>query len=261
MRTLRFVGIFMATLVIFTLAAVVAVALHLNLPRARRIVAREVGQILAQSFRGRITIDELGKLGLFGVAANATVDDPSGRPVIVARGMRVHAGLLAIARSALFGRKNPFAIELSDIEIDTLDVRLDTDASGTLEIVNAFSPRTPSPTDPNARGVRVVLPHIALRHGWAHGRMAGAPPLDVDVDDLVGAFTYEPALIEGDVSKATILARRIVNDADLKGLLQAHAKKPSDPQATLAARASWQGAFGGIAENVRASFVDNELDA
>lgn len=261
MRTLRFVGRLLATLVIFALASVVAVVLHLNLPRTRRIVAQEVGQILAQSFRGRITIDELGQLGLFGVAANATVDDPSGRPVLVARGMRVQAGILAIARSALFGRKSPLAVELSDIAIDTLDVRLDTDASGTLELVNAFSARTPSPTDPNARGVRLVLPHIALRHGWAHGQMAGAPPLDVDVDDLVGAFTYAPDVLEGDVSMATILARRIANEADLKGLLQAHAKKPSDPKATFGAHAAWQGTLGGISETVRASFDDNKVDA
>lgn len=262
-RALRGVGIAVGTLLVFVLALVLGVLLHVGTPVARRVAVAEVNAILAPSFQGRIRIEALGGLGIFGLSdANVTIDDPRGRPVLVARGARVRIATLAAIRS-LFAKKEPLTIELSDIFADTLDVRLDSEADGQLDLAEAFAPKTPSttPADPNARGIRIVIPRMGWRHAWAHGQMTGAPLLDVDLDDVGGAFTYQAQSLEGDISRAKVTARRIANGADVAGSLEAHVREPSDAAAAMDARLVWQGTVGGIAHSVRASLTDNKVDA
>jgi translocation and assembly module TamB len=262
-RLLRFGGSSLGSLLLFVASLVMAVAIHLNTPRARRMVAREVNRTLGPSFQGQIRLDRLGGLGLFGLSrADVTIDDPGGRPVLAVRGALVRVSTWAAARSAIFGKKNPITIELSTVSIDALDVRLDTDPAGKLDLLDALSPRTPSaPADPNARGLRLVIPRIALKHAWAHGHMDGAPALDIDLDDFLGSVDYAPDVVEGDVVIATIAARGIARGNDLVGSLQAHVKKPSDPNAKLGASLAWRGAVGSIAHTVRASLDEGKVDA
>jgi translocation and assembly module TamB len=263
MDALRWFGALLGTLVVFVLSVVLGVFIHANTPPARRLATSEVNAMLAPSFKGRIRIDSLGELGLFGFSgANVTVDDPAGRPVIVARGVRVRVATLAAVRSALFGKRDPLAVELSDLSIDTLDVRLDTDPRGQLDLVDAFELRTPAgPADPSARGLRIAIPGIAWRHAWAHGQIAGLPPLDADVDDVRGAFTYAPDSLEVAVSKAKVAARRIANGADLVGSLEGQLEQPSGPEANLDVRVTWNGVVAGIEHWGRASLVGDVVDA
>ena len=169
------------TILLFVIALVTGVILHVGTPAARRVAVRQVNALLAPSFKGTIRIDSLGGLGLWGISGgNVTIDDPTGQPVIVARGARVRLGTWTAFRSALFDKSGPLDIVLANVVVDSVDVRLDTDPQGNLYLVDAFaSPKPPSPPDPNARGLRLEIPHITLTHGWAHGQMAGAPPLDV----------------------------------------------------------------------------------
>ncbi len=262
-RIAHVVGLVLATIFLSLAAVLLAIVLHIGTTRGRRLAAAEINAILAPSFRGRIRIERLGGLGLFGLSgADATIDDPSGRPALVVRGARVRIATFAAAGSALFGKKSPLTIELPVVSVDSLDVRLDTDASGKLDLLSAFDSKKPAePADPNARGLRLVISQIALGHTWAHGLMSGAPPLDVTVDDFAGALTYAPDVLEGDVAKATIAARRIAGGSDVDGFLRAHVKKPSDPKADIGARLSWEGRVGGIAQSIIASIEDAKVDA
>jgi translocation and assembly module TamB len=263
MRALRGVGVAIGLLLVFVLSVVVGVLVHVGTPVARRVAVAEVNAILAPSFQGRIHIDALGGLGIFGLSkANVTIDDPHGQPVLVAKGARVRIATMAAIRS-LLRKREALTIELSDVSVATLDVRLDSDTDGSLELADAFAPKTPSttPADPNARELRIVVPHIALGHTWAHGQMTGAPLLDVDVDDFRGAITYRADSLEGDISGAKITARRIANGADVVGSLQAHVRKPSDPAAALVGRLVWEGTAGGIEQSIHASLADNRVDA
>jgi translocation and assembly module TamB len=262
-RIVRFVGVWAGVLLTFVVSAVVGALLHLNTPRVRTWSAHLVNGILAPLFQGTIHIDRIGGLGLFGISdTDVTIDDPSGRPVIVGRGVRASIATLIAARSALLAQSGPVTIDLPGASIDQLDVRLDTNASGQLDLVDAFAPKTPStPGSPEGRGVRVLIRHIALAHGWAHGRIAGAPPLDVDVRDLRGAMTYTADVLEGDVQGASIAAHGIANGADIVGSLQAHVRDPSDPGGKLAGRVVWEGAAGGVAHSIRATLENDKLDA
>jgi translocation and assembly module TamB len=266
MRALRWLCGVVGTLVVFVLSVVGGVLLHSNTPSARRLAVSEVNSILAPSFQGRIRVDSLGRLSLFGLSgANLTIEDPTGRPVLVARGVRVRIATLDALRSVLMGKTEPVTVRLSDVSIDTLDVRLDTDEKGQLDLVNAFAPRTPSApatvADPTARGFRLTIPRIAWKHAWVHGLMAGVPPVDADVDDFRGAFTYSPEALEGDVAQAKIIGRHIANGADVVGSLDGHVRQPSDPTAKLEAHAHWVGVAAGIQHSAQASIVDDRVDA
>ena len=265
LRVLRIVGLGLAALVGLLGLLVAGALLYVESPPGRRFAAAQVNRLLAQSFQGRIHIESLDKLGIYGVGgANATLFDPKGRPVLIVRGLRVRIAPFALVRSALFGKHEPLTVGLFDASIDDLDVRLDTDEAGQLDLVDAFAPKTqgpPTPPDPDARGVRVDIDRILLKHGWAHGNLTGSPALDANVDDLHGSFSYSPDGLRGALERADILARRIANGADVAGRLEGKVEAPSSPSAPLAAHAVWHGTAGTLAHSLEASLEKNKLDA
>jgi len=262
-RVLRIATIVLGSLLLFVVVAVVVVVTNLDRTFVRTFVAHRVNALLMPTFRGRIQIDSIGALGLLGLSgANVTIFDPTGAPVLVARGVRVRVSTWAAARSALFDRKGPLSIRLTSVSVDDLDVRLDADPQGGLELADAFAPTTPSaPANPKDRGLRFDVSTIALKHAWAHGTMSGAPPLDVVVDDLEGAFLLTPDALEGDVAKAAITARHIAQGQDVAGALVAHVKRASAPPSAMSGRVQWQGLAGGIAHSLRATLDDSKVDA
>ncbi|HEY8090368.1 MAG TPA: translocation/assembly module TamB domain-containing protein, partial [Polyangiaceae bacterium] len=261
-RGLRKLGAFVGTAVVFVLSLALGVALHLNTPQTRRVLVERMNAMLAPTVQGRIRIERMGQLDLLGLAkTDVTIDDPRGRPVIVVRGARIRIDTLGAARSALFGKGEPLTIDLSSLSADSIDVRLDTDPQGTLDLAAAFAPRNPSAPDPTARGLRLVIARVSWSHAWAHGQMEGAPPLDVDVDDLRGALTYAPDVLEGRVDRARVKARGIANGADATGSLEGSVRAPSAPGREIDARLAWQGEVAGLEQTVRASLLGDHFDA
>jgi translocation and assembly module TamB len=265
MRVFRWLCGAVGTLVVFVLSVVGGVLVHLNTPSGRQLAVSEVNTLLAPSFKGRIRVDKLGQLSAFGLSgADLTMEDAAGRPVIVAKGVHVRIQTMEALRSVLLGKKDPLTLRLSTLSLDTLDVLVDTDEKGQLDLVDAFAPRTPSPAtpaDPNARGFRIDISRIAWKHAWVHGQIAGAPPIDADIDDFRGSFTYAPDRLEGGVTTAKVVARRIVNGADIAGSLEASVRDPFDPKAKLDAHVSWEGFAAGIEHSLRASIADDRVDA
>src|SRR5580698_3552386 len=120
LRALRFAGLGLCALVGVVFLAVGSALLYVESAPGRRLVAAQVNQVLRPSFQGRIEIESTQDLGIFGVSgANATIFDPSGRPVLTVRGARVRIAPWALARSALFG-KNALTISLLDVSIEDL---------------------------------------------------------------------------------------------------------------------------------------------
>ena len=263
-RAIKRAGLLLGTLLLFLVALVVGVLVHVNTPTGRQLVMNEVNALLAPSFKGKITLRRLDGVGLSGVrGVDATIEDPSGRDVLRVRGVRVGISAVAAVRSALLDRHGPLVITLRGIHIDDVDVRLDTDPTGKLDLLDAFDSPAPggSPPNPNARGLRLALSGFDLRHVWAHGLMAGAPPLDVDLDDMKGSMTYAPDVLVADVRSVRINARRVVEDAGIAGTLKAQLRLPSADGARPDVHVDWEGAVGGLAETVRGSFVADRVDA
>jgi translocation and assembly module TamB len=224
------------------------------------MVAHDVNAILAPMFKGRIRVEHVGHLGLGGVGdTDVTIDDPAGHAVLVVRGVSVRVDTWTAVKSAILGGKKPLVVRLTDVEVASLHVDLDSDSDGRLRVQAAFAPAKPSaPPDPNARGLELIVSRIAVAHASALG--PGAAPLVVDLDDLHGAFALDPLAMEADVSTARVVARRIVNGADVGGTLEAHVRLPSTSRG-IAGRVHWEGTVGAIAHTIIASLEDDRIDA
>jgi hypothetical protein len=224
------------------------------------MVAHNVNAILAPMFQGRIRVERVGRLGLGGVGdADVTIDDPGGCAVLVFRGMSVRVDTWTAVKSAILGGKRPFVVRLTEVEVASLHVDMDSDSDGRLRVQAAFAPAKPSaPPDPNARGLELIVSGIAVAHASAFG--PGAAPLVVDLDDFHGAFALDPLALEADISTSRVVARRIVNGADVGGTLEAHIRLPSNSRG-IAGRVHWEGTAGAIAHTIVAFVEDERIDA
>ncbi|HEY6460861.1 MAG TPA: hypothetical protein VIY73_11945, partial [Polyangiaceae bacterium] len=223
--------------VVFVLAVVAGVLVHLDTPAVRRAVIGRTNAILASTFKGHVRVERLGGLGLGGLKGiDASVADPTGRPVLSVRGASVSVLAYAAASSAILDSKGPITIVSPNVSFDSIDVSLDQDAQGNLALADAFQPAkpsAPSAPNPNARGVRVIVPRIALGHVHVHqaAKDPASAPLDADLDRFRGSVRYDAKELDAAVSAATITARRIVGTADVVGSLEGHLKLPSAPGA------------------------------
>ena len=86
-RGLRIVALALGALVFLAVGAVLLVLVLLDTPTLRGLAANKINAVLGPSFRGRIHIDRIGHLGIFGVRdTDVTIYDPSGASVVIARG-------------------------------------------------------------------------------------------------------------------------------------------------------------------------------
>jgi translocation and assembly module TamB len=254
-------------LLTLVLSLVGGALLHLDLPVTRRLAVKELNGILGTQFAGKVVIDRLAHLGVFGVrGVDATVTAADGTRVIVGKGVGARIAPLKIARSALFGHGD-ILIGVDSLVIDTVDVGLDTDVDGSLKLVKAFDPARPSPpSPPGSRRTAIDLGKISVKHVWAHGiaTMAGAPPIDADLDTLEGSFLSTSAVTKLDVEHLTVLARGLPSGMRAKAEVEGHLAMPSPSGASMAVRGQVAGDVGEIPLTARVSMdgdmVDGVLD-
>jgi translocation and assembly module TamB len=176
--------------VVFSLAAVGGVALHLNTTAPRRFISARVNGLLDGTFKGKIILDRVGSLRLTRVDdVDARVLDPEGHLVIDVRGLHARFGTVSLLRSLVSGET--LTIHIPEVSIDGAEVVLEDNAAGELGLVRAFDSSTPSTGAPS-RGTEVTIDAIQIRHTWAHGHLAAAPVIDADLKDLAGSFVSTP---------------------------------------------------------------------
>ncbi len=251
-----------AAVVVFVLALVFAAVMHLDLPSARRIAVKELNAILAPSFVGTVTIDKVAGLGIFGArGVTVRVLGSDGQQLLYAQGVRAVVAPFRIVRSVLFG-KGDMQVDVAMASVDYVDVDLDADDKGDLELSHAFDPKTPSPppTTPS-RGLRLWFPRLTAGHAWVHGTMAGAPPLDMEIDRLTGALLDAPEVTRIDVAGASIVTRALPMEANLVGGVEAHVTLPSAPAADTVIAAIYIGEVGGAPTTASASMAGKRLEA
>ena len=245
----------------FLVALVAAVLAHLGLPSARRIAVRELNAVLAPSFAGTITVEDVHGLGIFGArGVTAHVDAADGTRVLYARGARAAIFPFRVVRSFLFG-KGDIAIDIDVLSLDYVEVNLDTDEHGDLKLAHAFDPKTPTPppTKPG-RGMRLDFPRAGARHVWVHGSIASVPPIDAELDGVTGSLLVAPDMTTIDLSNVALLTRAMPDGANPRGEIEAHVKIPSgDGDTDLAAL--FAGFVGGIPTMANASMRGKQFDA
>jgi translocation and assembly module TamB len=245
----------------FVLAAAGGALLHSDLPASRRVIISVVNDVLAPSFRGKITILGVNELGLGGLAGvGVRVEDPEGHTVIEAGGVRARISLLDAARSAIAG-SGDVVITVHELSVDSANVSLDADASGELRLARAFESPTPAePAEPGARGLRLTMPGVYIAHAWVHGRMQGVPPIDADLDAVSGAIVVAPAETTISVHHLRVDARAMPRGANPQGVVDGYLAIPSGDGA-MQARAAFTGVVGAVPLSARGSVRGDLVDA
>jgi translocation and assembly module TamB len=262
-RALRWTGIAVGSLLAFVVVLVCVALIAVDLPCGRRLAVRELNATLAPMFKGRIVVESVGALGLNGVRnVDAYVQAADGSNVIVARGVRARIAPFALLRSLL--GHGDLQIGVYDLDVKSVDVNVDSDDKGALKVAGAFDPATPKPVtppDPKARGLLLEFPEVAVHHAWIHGHMAGAPPIDADLDDVLAAVRVPPAGMTIDVSRASLVTRGMPNGVDARGMLTGNLAMPSKTGADMGAGGTYDGTVGGIPATARGGIDGQRLDA
>lgn len=268
-RVLGVLGVVVGTSVTFVSTLAVGALAHLDLPATRRLAADELGAVLRTTFKGRIAIEKVEHLGLDGVrGVRARVSDATGRQVVFVDDASAEISAVAIVRSALVG-EGDIDIAVRSLRLDYADVNVEDDGSQEhqLRLLRAFEPidaSPPPPKDPTARGTRIHLQHVALRHGWIHGAMHGAPHLDLDADGLEVELVVASKETRVDLSRLRLGSRGMPNGANPRGDVAFHLEMPSKSGRTMGLGGRFDGDVGGVI--ARADFemdgddVDGVLD-
>lgn len=228
--------------VVFALASVGGVLLHLGLGAPRRFATARVNTMLAQTFKGRIEIERVGALHLTRIdGVDASVFDPEGNRVLYVYGARARFGTVALLRSLVSGDR--IVVRIPELTINGAEVALEEDAAGKLGLQRAFDARQPS--TPGGRGTEISVPSIHLRHAWVHGHLASAPIIDADLKELAAAYASTPKTTEIEVERLFVRGRGLIG-INPEGDVKAHAALPADGKDDRRVSAHYEGRIGAI---------------
>ena len=262
-RVLGVIGAVVGTTVTFVAATAAAAVVHLDAPATRRLVTTQVNGILHKQFAGDVAIEHISGLSLRGIeGVRFRVKDPTGMQVLYVDGARVRLQTFAAVKSALFG-KGDIVIPIDVASIEHVDANVEGDAAGNLRIANAFAERTPTPakpSDPNARGVRVEAPVVALRSAWVHGQAPGAPPLDGELHGLAAHAHYDGKLIQADLERVDLVTRGLPRGVDPRGRVVGQFRMPSVTGKDMSVVAGFDGAIAGVPTIANAKLDGQQVD-
>ena len=246
-RALGTISAAVGLLVVFVVSLIDGVLLNLDAAVTRRLAVRELNGILGAQFKGKITIERLAHLSMFGVrGVDATVTSPDGRRLLSATGIAGRISPLRIVKSVLSWRGD-IQIDVTRLSAGSIDVDVETDADGSLKLVHAFDPAKPSPpSPPGSRGTAIALENIVVSSVWAHGTVAGVPPLDVDVFEVKGAFLSTSTVTRLDLGHLRLLAHGLPRSIRADAEVEAHVAMPSSSGASMAVKAHLAAEIGEI---------------
>jgi translocation and assembly module TamB len=217
MRWLRNGLATVALSLLFLAALVLGVALHLDLPRAKRALVARVNASLESSFQGRVQIEQARQVRSGRVVgARVRVLDPRGDEVLWVDGVDVQYDLLGLVRSAL-RRDGPIEIGIDELVIDHARVLLAPGPSGELTLAEAFAPQDPTG---EGRASELRIESLRIRHAWVRGHLPELPTLDVDLAHVLASLSYDDDRFAVALDHADIVARGMPRRLDPVGRLE-----------------------------------------
>jgi autotransporter translocation and assembly factor TamB len=248
-------------LLLSIVALVLLLALALDLHPVRELVRKRTNAELEKVLAGKVTLERIGYLGFDGVGGvDATVDDPTGKRVVVVRGLGAEAFWPRIVWSALTG-ENGFDIALDAASLGHAEVVLRDDGSGGPTLAAAFAPKptpTPGPPSPPTEA-RIRIARIRLDHAWIHGQVGGGPSIDAEVRKLEASLASDSKSTRLFLDRSGVVARGLPEKIDPSGALSGRLELPSSSGPRGSARFS--GSIAGSKVDAEGSYDGETLRA
>ncbi len=243
----------LSALVLFVVASVGGLLLHLDLPPSRRLAATITARVLGSELRGSFEVAGIEELSPYGLRVERfDVRDPDGELVLRVQGLRARADLLGILRDALFDSgKLTIVIEHARVERARV-LLLPVPGASEPTLAVAFTPRGPS--TPGGRPVRVWLPAIELGRGHVSGRLAFAPSLEGRVSGVRGSVLVAPDGVAVDAPQFAASVRGLLAE-ELRAVGSFHQRGTTHFWSTL------DGYVGEVQYNLSARLDGDHLSA
>lgn len=249
-------GLVVGVLAVFTLAL-----LALRLPPVKAEALERTNEALADLFKGRLYIEHLGEVTLDGVrGVELRVEDPQERTVLHARGVRVDLFWLGLVWQAVVTKPPVLSVEIDEVSIDHVEVRLIDDGTGTPTLAQAFEPAKPSEPSEPGTGTRVIIPEIQLRHVWVHG-VLDALTIDGELERAQANLAVEVEQIEAGLEIARLRARALPYDVNPDGKLSARVRIPAGEDPLPFVRAEFDGLLARADTKARFELYGERLDS
>jgi autotransporter translocation and assembly factor TamB len=235
------------------------VALRFDAPRA--FAARQVDQLLASLFRGRIHLVALERIDLGGARVTGSVDDPQGHRVIRFHSVTVRLDVPALLLRVLRDGGSPSVIALDEVAIPHVEVALRDDGTGAPTLAHTFDPRSPAPAKtPSEPAPTVSIARIRIGKAWVHGELGSSPHIDAELTDARAKLALDRKAFEVDLSDARSLVRFPAYTLNPHGRLVGRLRVPLGADALLA-HATFTGEAAGTALVAQASLDGQRLAA
>ena len=235
---------------VFVLASLLGVVLHLRTSAGRRLVARETSALVSSLLVAGLRIERIDVLSptrLF--VSRATLLDRLGQPVLRAEELDVHFGLATLL-GGIFG-EHEVRVVLPEVRAKHVAVWLLRDPeSGGLTFETAFDTRAPKSPGPPSKPIVVRLPHIEVESASVATNLPGIEHVTARVAHLAAALDVSSSgVVLGLKSNDTRVTKLFARDAT--GRLDGELRFPGMTRAELVghvgrvplvARAGFQGA-------------------
>jgi hypothetical protein len=210
---------------VFVVATAAGVSLHVDLPPARREVARRVESLLNGTFQGRFAIRSIDRISSRTLRiSEVLVRDPRGTLVLVVKGLRVRSDAYDILSEFLEDDAETKLV-FSHVRAERADVTIVPDpVSGVPTIGTAFAlsarERAKPPSKEPSR-LSVWLPTIELGQGSVRGRLEGTPSAEGRVKGVRGSVLVSPVGVAVDAPRFSALIR-VAGSPEVRGVATFH---------------------------------------
>ncbi len=249
---------------VFVLAALGGVVVHVNLPGPRRTLLADVNAAIDPLFEGKLRIEGLGHVDPGGITgARARIVGMDGKQIVFAEGIDARIDTAALVLSLLRGR--PIRLAISGVRIDYADVNLDQAPDGRAGFAAAFAEKTPSaPGSAPSPGVTLSVTDVAVAHGWVHGTPArGGPYLDLDADSVAASVDVRaphPLDVTVTVKSADVTARGIPEHGGSYGRVTGAIHLPTGGPLPLGGHVTFAGEMGGVPLDADLALEEERID-
>lgn len=240
-------------------ALLLAVLVHLDQPRTKRVVMSRVNALLATTLRGTIELRAIEHVGVaYAQGVAASVRDPEGRALLEVEGVSAQLRLGALLR----GLPGEIHIELEDVHIERAHLVLEQDPGGELPIATTFLPRprdTPPSSGPST--FYLVLDDATIAAARVENRLG--LPVNADVRHLRASVRVDPQRVAVSLAHAGVRSEGLPSlgggPAELDGFVAATLVLPMGAEPQLTLRATVGGTLGAVPFGAVAELEDMRL--